>query len=71
MWFHLFTFTEEQNNYKLAMKKCEDILMKYHSQNLPEFMDKTEKTSLVVRSHKKIAVVGKVETGSPSEYAVC
>ncbi|XP_066907235.1 26S proteasome non-ATPase regulatory subunit 9 [Halyomorpha halys] len=60
---------KEQNDYKLAMKKCEDLLIKYHSQNLPEFADRSERPSISVKSHKKIAVVGKVETGSPSEYA--
>lgn len=60
---------KEQTNYKLAMKKCEDLLMKYHSQDLPEFMDKSERSSIVVQSHKKMAVVGKVEPGSPSEHA--
>nr|BAN20836.1 26S proteasome non-ATPase regulatory subunit [Riptortus pedestris] len=58
------------NDYSALMKNCESLLTQYHASQKPEFLDKSGRPpTLSQEITKKLAIVGKVAKGSPSDSA--
>lgn len=59
-----------QNDYKTLMNKCENLLIQHHASHRPEFEDKSGRPPKLSQNiTRRLAIVGQVAEGSPSDRA--